>query len=283
MFRLVLLSTLTLALLPAAHADSVQDDISLQQALLRRHTSAEAEARYEAYKANPNYAVDAFNAGLSNLASRMYQRGMAKQAAKAAEQERRDHSRHVLDHNQPIDINSRSDGQLLADLLWRRSDGDNEWFATELLVKYALGQAPGDEFVFPEPDPAFAAALLREKTFSADPKERESWAPLQLATLYLTGDGVPRDEAAAVQILTRCAESSPAGLQFGNRERTELPAFNEMKCRLLLATVHENGWGVDRDEKKAQALRESATQLYNDKVQDGPDWTLEQIRRFFKM
>lgn len=257
------------------------DDIELQRALLRRHNTAEAERRYEAYKSNPNAAVDALNSGLSNLANRMYQRGMAEARENARLEDRRFHYNHVVNFKQPIDINSREDAQILLDVLWKKSDTKNEWFATKLLVEYALWIAPNAEQVFPEPDPALAAAILRDKVFNPNPKKRESWAANQLAKLYLTGDGVPRDEQAAFQLLIRCAESSPAGELFGDTKRTEDPRVAETRCRLNLANMYEHGWGIDVDAKKAEALREEARQRFNAGTY-GPngkpiDWTLKDV------
>ena len=279
--RPILLSISLLLLSP--FGANATDDIELQRALLRRHTTAEAERRYEAYKSNPDAAVDALNSGLSNLANRMYQRGMAEARESARIEDRRFHYNHVIDFRQPIDINSREDAQILLDVLWKKSDTNNEWFATKLLVEYALWIAPDAERVFPEPDPALAAAILRDKVFNPNPKNRQSWAANQLAKLYLMGDGVPRDELAAFQLLSRCAESSPAGALYGHTTRTEDPSIAETRCLLNLANMYEYGWGIDADAKKAEALREEARQRFTagTKGPDGKpiDQTLKEVVR----
>lgn len=277
-----LLLSISLLLLSPYCANAV-DDIELQRSLLRQYNTAEAERRYEAYKSNPNAAVDALNSGLSNLVNRMYQRGMAEARENARIEDRRFHYNHVINFRQPIEVNSQEDAQILVDELWKKSSINNEWFATKLLVEYALWIAPDAERVFPEPDPALAAAILRDKVFNPDPNERESWAANELAKLYLTGDGVPRDELAAFQLLSRCAESSPAGALYGGTKRTEDPSIAETRCLLNLASLYEHGWGVDADTKKAETLREQARQRFiaNTKGPDGKpiDMSLKDVMR----
>lgn len=78
-----------------------------------------------------------------------------------------------------------------------------------------------------------------------------SAARLNLADLYLRGSGITQDYAAAVRWLTLLAAPAEANKEMSLDVGTLLALMN-------LAALYKYGWGVDKDEQKAAALRQRA-------------------------
>lgn len=232
------------------------DDLLLQEALLRQYTTAEAEQRYNERKANPQAATDALGTGLSNLASRMYQRSRERVESASDRIETRERFKKAVLNDWDIVINSAEERRMLIELLEEMSNIEY-WQATKRLVEYALWLRPGAQDVFPEPQEKAAAKLLRDKIHG---RFTEGWAKNTLAKLYLVGRGVPRDETKARHLFESCANYTFANYSDTKVEdRVEI----EARCGFNLARLHEKGWGVDVDPKKAEQIRNEAVTKYN--------------------
>jgi len=94
------------------------------------------------------------------------------------------------------------------------------------------------------------------KWFSAAAASGHAGAEYMTGECYRSGTGVPRDEAEAYRLFRYCAESAPI-------PNTEDITTIRTRCRFNLATMIEQGWGVDANPAQAKALREYATNTYN--------------------
>lgn len=243
---------LTALMIPLAHADRAADEASRKEALLRQYSTSEAEARFEEYRRNPDAATQALGSGLSNLANRMYQRGMERQRAEeAAKEERRNLLRAIQAGKQLVPTNAEERDLLLSVL----EENWDDPAASRLRAELMLGLRPTSSRVYGNRNmDAEAAALLRAHVYST--RKPEGWAVNLLAKLYLTGRGVPRDEGEAWRLLALCAAGEA-------NHPTEADGVVRARCKLTQAAMTENGWGVDADAKRATALREAAAADYN--------------------
>jgi hypothetical protein len=261
---------LAILLAPLAHADRIADEASRQEALLRRYSTSEAEDRMDSARRNPDAANQALGAGMSNLMGRMYRRAMANQRDRTRltdAQLRDSYWQAILNGEDVIAREDREIGILFQLLFSKHYEG--QWQATQRLVELQLGLRPGNEVLGPgNATPERAAGTLFGVTSGYD--KLQGWALNMLGKLYLTGAGVPRDEAEAYRLFRYCAESAPI-------PDTEDIATIRARCRLNLATMMEQGWSVDASPENARVLREYTVKTYNEAA--GTRLSLEKLEQ----
>lgn len=225
----------------------------------------------DAERRNPDAANQALGAGMNNLMNRMYRRAMAQQPdrRRLTDAELRDAYWRAIQNGE--DIIPREDREIgiLFQLLHTKHYA-GEWQATQRLVELELGMRPGGaEALGPgRTGPEIATARLFDVTSGYE--KLQGWALNLLGKLYLTGVGVPRDEAEAYRLFRNCAESAPI-------PNTEDITTIRTRCRLNLATMMEQGWAVDANPANAKALREYAVKTYNEAA--GTRLSLEKLEQ----
>lgn len=232
-----LLLVALLAVSGPAAADAL-DNVLKKEALLRGYTTAEAERRYEEYQRNPQAHVEALNKGLGNLVNNMYQRQAAKQAATSRLW---DEMWDAIKFGKDYPVYSAGEGAELKRMLEvqaTRTDG-GEVLAKRRLVEYAMHIRPYAEFIFPQPDYAYAAAQLRGPAYDA---KGDAWSANTLAKLYLLGLGVPKDEGEALALVTRYGHA--VGL---NKKTID----DDVRCALTRVRMMEEGWGMQKNPQAA--------------------------------
>ncbi len=142
------------------------------------------------------------------------------------------------------------------------------------LVEYALHQRQRADKVFSSPDPARAAQVLRRNAY--EPSQFYPWSAHMLAKLYLTGNGVPRDEGEAFYLLSMCG-NSPA--RFVETVRWSIPA-DRLACYLTLAQALRFGWGTSRNTERADTIEAQVTQDY--RTMTGKQLTVNELREVLR-
>lgn len=230
-------------------ADSAGDAVLKKEALLRGYTTSEAERRFEEYQRNPQAHVDALNKGIGNLVSNMYQRQAAKAAATNALW---GEMWNAIKFGKDYPVYSAGEGAELKRMLevqLTRNDG-GEVMAARRLVEYALHIRPYAEFLFPQPDYAYAVGKLHANAYG---NPYDPWSANMLARLYLLGLGVPKDEAEAMKLVTRC------GHALGLDKKT---VQDDARCALTRVRMLEEGWGVEKNPKKAAEYLDVSMERY---------------------
>lgn len=260
---------LTLALLSVVGpvlADSVTDATLKKEALLRGYTTSEAERRFEEYQRNPQAHVDALNKGIGNLVSNMYQRQAAKQAATS---KLWNEMWDAIKFGKDYPVYSASEGAELRKMLevqLTRDDG-GEVMATRRLVEYALHIRPYAEFIFPEPDYAYAVSKLHAQAYG---EPFDAWSSNTLARLYLLGLGVPKDESEALSLVTRCGHA--LGLPSRAKSRVD-----DARCAMTRVRILEEGWGVQKDPKAAASYLDISMERFSTRENPVQPFTREKF------
>ena len=236
----------------AASAAATRDQIT-REALLRAHTTADAEARYRAMQ---DRSVTASTPAAHALASGLG--ALAANAQKRIDDENRNNERMWLLLEADLDVPMETRGELeaLQNLLEGHVDPDDYNIAARRrMVDFALHQRRHAKHFFPSPNPARAAEILRRNAYSA--QHFYPWSAMTLAKLYLTGHGVPRDEGEALRLVGLCETAQP-----GKFTKPQMIPGDVVACLLLKARMHRNGWGAPPDEAAAGAAERAAETAY---------------------
>jgi hypothetical protein len=258
---------------PDSWAAPSRDEL-LREALLRGYTTQEAERRYVATRRENAGVVAPAQAGgvgaaLGNLGGALA--GMAARNQERADAERGLYNamNAAVEKRQNYPLDTVLDAQTMKRVLEKRAADGDKW-AQRQLIEYMLHQRPYAKFFFDQPDYTAAAALLRP--FAYGGTQREVWALLTLAKLYIAGKGVPQDEGEAIGLVQSCAtpNNTPRGPD----------AADILSCRVLLVNMHRNGWGFAADEKAAEAAMVLVRRAHDANFK--PQLTDEDLMRVFR-
>ncbi len=232
--------------LQTSQAAATGDQI-LREALLRGYTTQEAERRYVATRRESAGAVPPAQAG--GVGASLGNLGNALGAMAARNQERANAERGLylamdaaVEKRLEYPLGTVRDAETMKRVLESRSAQDDKW-AQRRMVEYMLHQRPYAEYFYEKPDYAQAVTWLRP--FAYGGFQRETWALLSMAKLYIAGKGVPQDEGEAMRLAETC--SAPEFVRMGPE------AADIIGCRVLLVNMHRNGWGFPANEKAAEA------------------------------
>jgi hypothetical protein len=275
--RQVLLAvTLCLIGLTAAapsSAAATADDL-LREALLRGYTRQEAEARYAATRREKAGLVAPAQAGgvgaaLGNLGGALAGMAARNQARADAERGLYNAMAAAVESRQEYPLDTVLDAETMKRVLLARSERGDKW-AQRRLIEYMLHQRQHATAFYAEPDYATAATWLRP--FAYGGSQREVWAVLTLAKLYIVGKGVPQDEGEAISLAQSCAivDRTPQGPEAGD----------VIGCRVLLVNMHRHGWGFAADEKAAEAAMVLVRRAHDANFK--PQITDEALMRVFR-
>lgn len=246
--RHALLALALLAVTGNVAADALDNTLK-KEALLRGYTTVEAERRYDEYRRNPQAHVDALGKGVGNLVNNMYQRQAARDAATGRIW---DEMWSAVQAGKDYPVYTPAEGaelKRMLDVQMKRTDG-GAVTASRRLVEYALHIRPYAEFIFPQQDYAYAAAQLRQHAYG---KNGDAWSANMLAKLYLLGLGVPKDEGEAMALVTRY------GHAVGLDKKT---LDDDARCAMTRVRMLEEGWGVQKDAKKAEEYLQMTMERY---------------------
>lgn len=124
------------------------------------------------------------------------------------------------------------------------------------LVEYALHMRQRSDQLFLTRNPNRAAEVLRRNAY--DPANFYPWSAHMLAKLFLTGTGVPQDEAEAFSLLNECGQKPG---RFVQSVSWSIPA-DAIGCRLTLAQAHRFGWGTSVNIARADQIEAIAVADY---------------------
>jgi len=266
---IVLLSSY-MAVAPARAAATA--DQLVRESLLRGYTTQDAERRYRDLQNRQNTAstpaANAMASGLGALAANMEKRMKESN-------DRFDRFYALMEAGLDVPMQIQSDLDTVQKMFATVVDADDYNMAVRRrLVEYALHQRQRSDKVFATRDPARAAQVLRRNSY--EPDQFSPWSAHMLAKLYLTGNGVPRDEGEAFYLLSLCG-NTPA--RFVDSVRWSIPA-DALSCYLTLAQALRFGWGTPINVARADTIETQVVKDYRDMT--GKQLNVTQLREVLR-
>ncbi len=231
-----------------------------KQALLKAYNTAEAERRYAEFIRNPQAHITASNTALGNLVG-----NLAARAQKNMDESNRIYygmyDAVALDLEYPL--KTTGDVKAMKDMLLLNAKVDKEgyrYFARKRLIEYALQLRPHSDQFFKGVNYDYAVTELRKNAYFGIEEDGSwdffPWSAYMLGNLYLTGQGVPMDEAEALRLINRCITDTSRKEDYDDNP-------DKIKCLLTRSQMHLYGWGVLVDKNQSAADIKSAIDLHN--------------------
>jgi len=255
----------------AAHAAATADQL-VRESLLRGYTTQDAERRYRELQ---NRQVTASTPAANAMASSLGALAANMERRMKESNDRFDRFYALMEAGLDVPMQVQSDLDTVRKMFADVVDTDDYNMAVRRrLVEYALHQRALSNRVFPQPDPARAAQVLRLNAY--DPAEFHPWSAHMLAKLYLTGRGVPRDEGEAFYLLDSCGR--PAA-RFVDSVGWSVPA-DKLACALTLAQALRYGWGTPVNPSRADNLEQIVVREYRNLT--GKNLSVAEVREVLR-
>ncbi len=270
LFLLLMLLTACFGIAPA-RAAATADQIT-REALLRGYTTQDAERRYKELQ---NRQVTASTPGAKAMASSLGAMAANMEKRMKESNDRFDRFYALMEAGLDVPMQIQSDLDTVQKMFADVVDSDDYNMAVRRrLVEYALHQRQLSSRVFPTRNPARAAQVLRLNAY--DPDQFYPWSAHMLAKLYLTGNGVPRDEGEAFFLLSLCG-NTPA--RFVDAVSWSIPA-DTLGCYLTLAQALRFGWGTAVNAGRADTIEAQVAKDY--RAMTGKQLTINELREILR-
>ena len=259
-----------MAITPARAAATA--DQLVRESLLRGYTTQEAERRYRAMQNSQETASTnagkAMASGIGALAANMEKRMKESN-------DRFDRFYALMEAGLDVPMQTQSDLDTVQKMFAEVVDtNDYNMAVRRRLVEYALHQRQRSDKVFATRDPARAAQVLRRNAY--EPDQFYPWSAHMLAKLYLTGNGVPRDEGEAYYLLEMCGRTPG---NFVDSVRWSIPA-DTLGCYLTLAQALRFGWGTSINIARADTIEAQVVKDY--RAMTGKQMNVTELRQVLR-
>ena len=254
-----------------ARAAATADQIT-REALLRGYNTQDAERRYRELQ---NRQVTSSTAGANAMASSLGAMAANMEKRMKETNDRFDRFYALMESGLDVPMQIQSDLDTVQKMFEDVVDTDDYNMAVRRrLVEYTLHLRKYSSRVFATPDPARAAQVLRRNAY--DPANFYPWSAHMLAKLYLTGNGVPRDEVEAYFLLNRC------GQRPGNfvKSVSWIIPSDALGCYLTQAQALRYGWGTSINVARADTIEAQVVKDY--RAMTGKQLTVNELREVLR-